>query len=168
MSDSDISTIPNTPEELIEESSNRFAFAILRPINGTARIAFDAVVNAIIKHPLYKLNRGFLSIQNRRSLPTSIFTEDEEEPSGTTEILWQGFFKFSLDTLPKDGKRWIGGTGDGADLLFAPPTASRKRKVGIASRHVGFTLHPESCRVVLEARHSVTVSRGGARTITQS
>ena len=164
MSDSPDSTAPNTSEGLIEESTNANAFATLRPVNRTARIAFDAVVTATNKYPKYEQRRQFLSVERRRSLPTSVFTEDEEEEDISSPVLWQGAYTFSLGKLPRDPTRWEAGNGDSADLLLAPLYAKRK-VLDLASRHVAFILHAESCRLVLIARHKVTVARAGARVI---
>ena len=172
MSDSDESTLPNTPPSFSEDVLNEIedhVFALLKPLNPDAHEAFDAAVNTVIKHPdTYKHARQYLHSNPRSARAASIFTNDgtaDSEPESTYQ--WNGGFKFSLKIPPRTpGEGWFLGTERGrpttgeVDILLAPPT-QRWAKEGIAGRHARIYFHRESCRIIIEARHSVTL--GGAK-----
>lgn len=183
MSESEESTIPNTPssfsEDVLSESEEQ-VFAWLRPSDPSACKAFDAALNAIITSPRdYEHTRQFIHADRRSIRATSVFTNDStldqhEEPQSEGPR-WIGSFKFSLKTLPrKPIEGWYLGTdGHGSktgevDMLLAPYT-QKWRKLRIAGKHARVFFHEESCRVMVEARHTVTISTAtGAETLTRS
>ena len=157
------STIPFTPEHLADEfnGNDDRAFALLRPITENACNAFDATVNAVIKNaPELDHFRQFLHIGERKvKRAVSVYTEDGNEEATEPE-LWTGEFKFSLDASPNDPQSWWLGSqclpGE-MDVLLAP--GDRHKELRIAQKHARLFLHPESYRLVLEARHSVVIGR---------
>lgn len=182
--ESDGSSIPSTPESFSQDVTSvaqHNVFASLRPLNPPGWEAYDAAINTIIKHPeKLKHMRKFLSAdKSRMTRADSIFSEDEddtaEQPFDPLEKpSWTGSFKFCLETLPHnptDG--WYLGTnrgrapGDEVDILLAPPT-DEWRKVKIAGKHARLFIHPESCRIVLEAHHIVVIGRNGAKILAPS
>jgi len=178
--ESDGSTLPATPQSFSEDVATveeQGIFAWLRPFNRIAREAFDATVNTTIKHPLeFEHARKFLHITPTRERRLgSVFTEDEDSAADPEPVSqWIGAFKYSLKNLPRNpGRGWYLGTGRGpsrlgeVDILLAPPTDSWA-KLGIASKHARLFFHLESCRVVLEARHTVTIGRDGSEVFRQS
>lgn len=177
MSKSEYSTIPNTPEPGYGDDFKLDLdeiFAWLRPLNDTARQAFNETVNTVIKQsPEFEHVRPFLHCDVRQSRAPSVFTEDndsyqDELPRPVYQ--WAGAFGLCLSHLPADpGQGWrIGShraqsTSKRIDLMLAPPTDYWLNK-RIAGHHATLSLHTESCRVILNAKHSVTTGRGGAKT----
>ena len=157
------STVPFTPEHFADETNGNdgSAFALLRPITENARIAFDATVNAVIKNaPKLDHFRQFLHIgEERAKRAVSVYTEDESEEATEPE-LWTGEYKFSLDASSNDPQSWWLGSEclpGQIDVLLAP--GDRHKGLRIARKHARLFLHPESYRLVLEARHSVVIGR---------
>ena len=166
------STLPNTPgsfsKDVLDEIEDD-VFALLRPLNPDAYEAFNAAVNVIIKDSdTYTHARQFLHSNTRSIRESSVFTNDSAAESGSGPVpQWVGCFKFSLKVSPSiPGEGWYFGTGRGrskpgeTDILLAPPTQRWATK-GVAGRHARLYFHRESCRVILEARHSVIL--GGAK-----
>ena len=166
MTDSDGDTVPFTPEsiqEQITESSPSDIFAFIRPHSPAACAAFDAIVNGAIKHPeKYIFSRQFLHIEDhRRKRAPGVYTED-----GDTEISpsqWPGAFKLCLNTTPrKPTKGWyLGSSCDAADIVLAPSTRRWLAATRIAGKHARLFFHPDSYRLVLEARHTITTTKTG-------
>lgn len=157
------STIPFTPEHFADETSRKddSAFALLRPITENARNAFDATVNAVIKNaPKLDHFLQFLHIGEKKAKrAVSVYTEDGSEEATESEQ-WTGAFKFSMDASPNDPQSWWLGSQcipEKIDVLLAP--GNRHKKLRIAQKHARLFLHPESYRLVLEARHSVVIGR---------
>ncbi|MCJ1402227.1 hypothetical protein MMC11_005447 [Xylographa trunciseda] len=168
------STIPDTPEDLSKFNTvnDKDAFALLRPINAPAQDAFDESMNAIVENVSGNSNHyvKFMYAQRGPARCASVFTEAEgtdiEEPDGQSASLrWNGAFRFSLQKLPQNrNSGWYIGTSlghsdsiiPGVDVLLAPPTIIWQQR-GIAGRHARLYLHEDSYRMVLEARHTVTV-----------
>ena len=157
------STIPFTPEQFADETNGNddSAFALLRPITENARNAFDATANTIIKNaPKLDHFRQFLHIGERKAKrAVSVYTEDGGEEAVEPEQ-WVGEFKLSLDACRNDPQSWWLGSQCHAgkiDVLLAP--GDRHKQLRIAQRHARLFLHPESYRLVLEARHSVVIGR---------
>ncbi|KAL9594240.1 MAG: hypothetical protein Q9219_007142 [cf. Caloplaca sp. 3 TL-2023] len=178
MGDSDRSTIPNTPEADSEEAvvlDQDEVFAWLRPFNDIALKAFDATVNLVIKHKLDHF-RHFLHCDSRQSRSQSIFTEDGDSSHNEPQpsiYQWVGAFGLRLTYLPLDTiQGWCIGTNDGRipsrplkeiDLLLAPHAALRT-ETRIAGHHATLNLHKQSCRIILQAKHTTTISSNGAKT----
>ncbi|KAL8790343.1 MAG: hypothetical protein Q9213_000695 [Squamulea squamosa] len=152
MSESEASTEPATPKEgsaeviKLDESN---VFAWLRPLSKTSCQAFDATVNLVIKKPAeFTHVRQFLHCDSRQDRAQSVFTDDEDD---------------STD-------RWCIGSGRArskeVDLLLAPPT-DRWMKIEVAGIHATLAIHPESCRISLQARHTVTISKNSTKTFRQ-
>ena len=154
-------------------------FACLHPLHGPASDAFDAVVKAVIlESSKFQHHRRFLHLEEHPARESSVFTEDEHEDGRAAAKAIDrsqktGSFQLSLTILPhKPAEGWYLGTSRGrssaeeVDLLLAPPTG-RRTPQDVAGRHARLFLHPESCRVVIEARHTVTLTRSGATTLSQ-
>ena len=174
------STLPNTPKDLsdITTLGANEAFALLRPVSPTAKDAFDASVNKIIlkyaEDPAFDHYRKFLHAERDTPRACSIFTEDEEteteeRPINLVSPQWNGAFKLSLRTPLRDARSgWYLGTShghsshlnDGIDILLAPPNTKWIGR-GISGSHARLFLHQESYRMILQARHTVTVGNGG-------
>lgn len=174
MSDSENDTIPVTPENLAETVAYPDLdgiFAWIRPHSPPAREAFSAVVDASIKEPeKYRHIRQFLHIDDLRvERASSIYTEDgqdqdaedgQDQHGKAGRGQWPGAFKLCLNTLPRDpAKGWhLGSSYEAADLQLTPSSKTWLSRSRIATRHARLFLHPESSRVVLEARHAVTTT----------
>ena len=177
-SESDGDTVPLTPESFkqhVTDVDEDEVFAWLRPHGKAACAAFDSSVNSTIKNNLrhrYEHERKFLHRISRERRASSFFTEDGEEVDRCGSYQWSGAFKLSLKTPPRDAAEgWFLGTNYGrdtqeVDILLAPPKESKA--TGIAGKHARLFFHDESCRMVLEARHAVTLAKNGAEVITQS
>ncbi|KAL9013851.1 MAG: hypothetical protein Q9173_001480 [Seirophora scorigena] len=176
MAYSDGSTVPNTPTsdsgEVVRLDEDK-VFAWLRPLNGTAHKAFDAAVNVVIKHsPKFDHFRHFVHCDSRLDRSQSVFTEDEDSNHDQPHVpvyQWVGAFGLRLTNLPRDPLQgWCLGTNcarsslDGVDLLLAPPLDYRT-ETQIASHHATLKLHPESCRIIIQARHTTRIGRNGAK-----
>ncbi|KAL9018169.1 MAG: hypothetical protein Q9185_004531 [Variospora sp. 1 TL-2023] len=173
---SDGSTVPNTPKSDSGEAvrlDEEQVFAWLRPLNGTAHKAFDATVNTVIKHsPEFDHFRQFLHCDSRLDRSQSVYTEDENsshEQPPVPPYQWVGAFALRLTNLPRDPfQGWCLGTNcardslNGVDLLLAPPRNYRT-ETQIAGHHATLKLHPESCRVIIQARHTTRIGRNGAK-----
>ncbi|KAI9674949.1 MAG: hypothetical protein M1817_001355 [Caeruleum heppii] len=178
MSDSGASTIPFTPTSFADDVSQDFdfdVFALLRPTNSNARTAFDAALNTVIKRGVeYRHLRQFFLAKRRPNSPASTFSEiDTGFDLESSPPMWIGSYKLSLETLPRDPSvGWLMGTGryaggDGeTDLLLMPPT-DKWTNEGIAGKHAIVSFHPESSRILIQARHSMTLGLG-AQTVTGS
>ena len=156
-------------------------FARLLPLNRAACEAFDAVVDTTFKD-LSKYNHfgRFLNFETKGKRAGSVFTEDEDAPDDpnldpfSKRYQWDGGYELSLKVCPHNPEKgWYIGTNRGQsedseiDILLAPST-TKWAKLGIAGKHARFYLHKESCRVILEARHAITIGRNGAMTFTNS
>ena len=176
MAYSDGSTVPNTPEpdsgEVVRLDQEQ-VFAWLRPLNVTAHKAFDATVNTVIKNsPKFDHFRHFLHCDSRLDRSQSVYTEDEDSGHGQPHIptyQWVGAFGLRLTNLPRNPLQgWCLGTNcgrsslNGVDLLLAPPLHYRT-ETQIAGHHATFKLHPESCRIIIQARHTTRIGRNGAK-----
>ncbi|KAL8885137.1 MAG: hypothetical protein Q9192_006698 [Flavoplaca navasiana] len=176
MAKSDASTLPNTPTsdsgDVIRLDQEK-VFAWFRPLNDTAHEAFDATVNTVIKYsPKFDHFRHFLHCDDRRYRSQSVFTEDEDpshEPPPDPPYQWTGAFGLCLMNLPRNpAQGWNLGTdrtqpsSGGVDLLLAPPQ-HRRTNTQIAAHHATFNLHTQSCRIVVQARHTITIGRNGAK-----
>ena len=180
LSDAEASTIPNTPEDFsyVTTLQDDETFALLRPITPSAQKAFNASVNTIIIQngsPEFKHYRQFLYAERGAGTAraSSVFTEDEDEDKDedadagkpyTNQLSqqWNGAFKFSLQIPPKNGRiGWCLGTSRGhpneIDILLASPT--QKPQYGIAGFHMRLYFHEESYRMILQARHSITIGK---------
>lgn len=176
MSDSEGSTIllsPGLSADGIVNPNEDDVFAWLRPHSDTAREAFSASVNSALKYgDKYEHVRQFLCVTERDNVARSPFTEDDAEP-GNEPLQWSGAFMLSLKVRPRDpAKGWYLGTNrrrqpQEVDILLAPPTETWANK-RIASKHARLFFHEQSCRMMLEARHTVTITKNGAAIITQS
>ena len=174
-SDSEGSTIllsPGSGADDIVNANQNDVFAWLRPHSDIARRAFDASVNSALKNRgKYEHIRQFLQISERGNRALSAFTEDGAENHDVARQ-WSGAFRLSLKVPPRDSaKGWYFGTSRGrhlqdVNILLAPPI---KKWAGsrIAGRHGRLFLHEESCRMMLEARHTVTTTKNGAFVISQ-
>ena len=180
--DSECSTIPNTPEtdsENVLRLDQGEVFAWLRPLNGLAQKAFDATINTVIKHsPTFDDYRPFLHCDSRQIRSQSDFSEDDifETDRPSCPIYgWAGAFGLRLTHLPHDPVQgWCMGTGYArtpskpVDMLLAPPKNHLLKNTRIASHHATLQIHRPSCRVSLHARHTVKISRNGAKTFRRS
>ena len=179
--DSESSTIPLTPEN---DSVNALrldpneVFAWLRPFNEPAEKAFDAVINTVIKHsPDCDHFRPFLHCDSRGSRSQSEYSDNvsfSDDQSSYTPYRWAGAFGLRLTHLPHDPVQgWCMGNGRdrsssrAIDLLLVPPKKHLK-EMRIHSHHATMKLHTQSCQVGLLARHTVKVSRNGAKTFRES
>ena len=172
MSDTDISTIPNTPASFSDVTSPDVSnvFAWLRPHSLTACAAFDGVVNTVILKPAkYEHVRQFLHTDGRVDRASSVFSE-EDGIAQDSPPQWIGAYKFSLNSPPQDPSNgWMLGTNRGRednriDMLLAPSGKAWTR-TGISSWHARLFLHPESYRMTIEARHTVTTTKHGAHVL---
>ena len=84
-----------------------------------------------------------------------------------TRPKWTGAFKIGLKLAPRDLQAgWvIGSRSDMADILLIPTTRRWTDSVRIAAKHASLFLHPESCQLVLQARHTVTTSKTGVEVV---
>ena len=156
------------------------AFAFLRPLSPSARNAFNAAVDAITTNssqdPNFEHYHRFVYAERVIPRASSVFTEDQdaaivEEPdSDSASQQWNGAFKFSLGTPPHDeSSGWYIGTSrgrsvssnQGVDILLALPGAARAQN-DIAGNHGRLYFHPETYRMVIQARHTVTVGKSGS------
>ena len=120
----------------------------------------------------YEHIRQFLHISQRGNRARSVYTEDEVGPNDTL-LQWSGAFKLSLKASSRDSsKGWYFGTSRGrqiqdVDILLAPPI---KRWISsrVAGIHGRLYFHQESYRMMLEARHTVTVTKNGVAVVNQS
>ncbi|KAL8774145.1 MAG: hypothetical protein Q9209_001253 [Squamulea sp. 1 TL-2023] len=180
-SDLDDSTVPNTPDSNSGDAvqlAQHEVFAWLRPLNKAACQGFDATVNTVIKYSSqFDHIRQFLHCDNRQERAPSVFTEDsggsDHEPAAPTKE-WAGAFGLRIIYLPSDPVLgWRLGTNRGrsaspeVDLLLAPPT-DHWVKTRISGHHVTLSLDPGCSRIVLHARHTVTISWRGAKTLRRS
>lgn len=158
-----------------QPSARSKIFGHLHPVNPAACEAFDAVVNATIEEPIKLSNVSrYLNYNRTKDEARSIFLEDERKPDElqfSKASYWTGSFTLNLENLPKDpSKGWYLGVDgeqsleEGTDILLAPPTGDWS-KLKIAGRHARLYLHKESCRIVLEARHRVTIAGNRAKTV---
>lgn len=170
--------VPNTPEDFSDVTILKHddAFALLRPVNPSAQSALNASVNAVIMEvdgdSTFDHYRQFVHAERGQARASSVFTEDEhadvEEPDGNSASQqWYGAFKFSLRKPPREGGLgWYLGTSrspplspnQDVDILLAPPTSAWSQR-GIAGIHARLYFHKESYRMVLQARHTVTVGK---------
>lgn len=181
------STVALTPESFTKDVTNldlSDVFALLRPLDGPATEAFAATVNAVIKNSsTYNHHRQFLRLHDRAHRAHSTFTEDEEDGDAgahrpplslTDEELRLGSFKLRLQAPPsRPAQGWYLGTARGQssvediDILLAPPT-DKWTHMKIAAKHARLFIHSNSCRIVLEARHSIIIASNGVKTLRQS
>lgn len=179
-SGSDVSTIPFAPRSFSEDVtdiSQAGIFALLRPLNSHAREAYNATINVLAKDSIkFKHIRQFVSADSCRARRAdSVFTEDGDLDDDDSRMLqWTGAFKFKLDILPYNPTQgWYIGTNRGraledrVDILLAPPSG-KWTKFRIAGKHARLFIHKDSCRMVLEARHTVTIGRNGASVLNRS
>lgn len=174
--DSDGDTIPLTPESFAQDvvdANNDEIFAWLRPHSEAACAAFDASVNSTIKDKRrYEHERQFLHRISRERRARSVYSEDGQQV-GDPPYQWSGAFKLSLKIPPRDpAKGWYLGTNykrntQEIDILLAPPK-EEWAVTRIAANHARLFFHQESTRMMLEARHAVTLTKNGAEVITQS
>lgn len=173
MSDSENDTVLITPEFLAEDVADPALdgiFAWIRPHSPTAREAFSAIVDTGIKEPeKYKHIRQFLHIDDLRcERASSTYTEDGQGQEAKADRgQWSGAFKLCLNILPRDpAKGWhLGSSYEAADLQLTPSSNKWLSRSRIATRHARLFLHPESSRVVLEARHAVTTTNPGTEVL---
>ncbi|KAL8773769.1 MAG: hypothetical protein Q9209_001537 [Squamulea sp. 1 TL-2023] len=102
----------------------------------------------------------------------SVFTEDEDssiEPRPAPPYQWTGAFALCLMNLPRNpAQGWCLGTNcartspNEVDLLLAPPLHHRTG-TQIAGHHATLSLHTQSCRIVVQARHTIIIGRNGAK-----
>lgn len=176
--DTEGSTVPNTPESSLDASIliDDDAFALLRPISPSAQDAFDASMNDIIikrgEDPAFEHCHQFVHAEQVTKRASSVFTEDDgasfEDPNvDAASRQWNGVFKFSLRKPPRDERSgWYLGTGRGrsqsldqvVDILLAS-SANAWAQRGLAGTHARLYFHTESHRMVLQARHSMTVGK---------
>ncbi len=153
-------------------------FGFLHPQQESADQTFAAVVNTILAAPdQFGHQRQFLHLFDKTPQTSSIFSEDEDtHPDFSAQLeheapshVRSGSFQFRLSALPRDPtKGWYLGTGRNQtssvniDIMLALPTdAAICRRV--AARHARLFFHLDSCRVVLEARHSIFVTQHDGR-----
>ncbi|KAL8731002.1 MAG: hypothetical protein Q9166_003653 [cf. Caloplaca sp. 2 TL-2023] len=173
---SDGSTLPNTLKfdsgDIVRLDQEK-VFAWFRPLNDTANGAFDATVNTIIKRsPRFDYFRRFVHCDARRHRSQSVFTEDEDsshESPPDPPYHWTGAFGLCLMNLPRNpAQGWCLGTNcartssNEVDLLLAPPQHYRT-ETQIAGHHATFNLHTQSCRIVVQARHTILVGRNSPK-----
>ena len=147
-------------------------FAFLRPLNRFALEGFDEVVKATSGKPNdLQHNKKFIQILERMERASSVFSEEENDAAAIRDWQWDGAYRFSLKSLPRDRRRgWLLGTGcgrsedGGVDILLAPPTKKWTER-RLAGKHASIFIHPQSCRVMLEARHTTIVSKNGMRVV---
>ncbi|MCJ1244814.1 hypothetical protein MMC30_002014 [Trapelia coarctata] len=174
MSQSDGSTDCCTPEDFADDVNvnEEGVFAWLRPFNQDACDAFDATVNAVIKNSdIFEHFRQFLHLEGKKvQRAGSVFTEDEDDNNakklGENEQ-WRGAFKFSLESPRNDPTSWRLGSQcspDRIDILLAP--GDRWKRLKVAHSHARLYIHRESYRMILEARHTVTIGRNCPKPIT--
>lgn len=169
---------PNSPKDISDITilKDDDAFALLRPVNPNAQNAFDAAVDAIITRSdedgAFQHFRRYIHSMRDTARSWSVFTEDRdniaEEPGvDQTPQRWTGAFKFSLRTPPRDRNLgWYLGTSRGpsaslrreVDILLAPPTGVWAQS-SLAGSHARLHFHPETYRMVLQARHTVLVGK---------
>ncbi|KAL8727617.1 MAG: hypothetical protein Q9166_005925 [cf. Caloplaca sp. 2 TL-2023] len=180
MPNSDASTVPNTPEsgsEKIPTLDEGTVFAWLRPLNLPTSDAFDSTVNTVIKYPSeYNHQYRFLHCDSRQGRAQSVFTDDDDsiQPESSAPVTqWAGAFGLTFTQLPHNpAKGWDIGTNRAkstsgeVDLLLAPQNS--RMNLGIAGNHARLALHNQSCRISLEAKHTVTIGINGAKSFRQS
>ncbi|KAL8934834.1 MAG: hypothetical protein Q9216_005710, partial [Gyalolechia sp. 2 TL-2023] len=172
--DADGSTVPNSPDAESGDAARldeEQVFAWLRPMNDIANTAFNATVDMVIKHtPVFDHFRSFLHYRDsHQPRSQSVFTEDDddsnqESPPAHPYRQWSGSFGLCLNHLPCDpGQGWrVGTNSKEIDILLAPPRSFRN-ETQIAGYHGTLKLHMESCRILLQARHTITVGRDGPK-----
>ena len=173
--DSGNSTIPVSPQSDSSDALNLDGdevFAWIRPLSDDAQKAFNATANLVIKHaPDFDHVRPFLHCDARQHRSQSVFSEDDDaapDPSSQNPQ-WNGAFGLRLTHLPGDplqgwrmGSQMAEDSTKLVDLLLVPPK-KRWKKLKIASHHATLRIHPDSCRISLEARHLTIVTRNGIR-----
>lgn len=177
---SEVSTLPNTPGDVanVFTLDKDEVFAWLRPLSDNAQEAFDATVNAVLKHPAeYDYFRHFLHCDSRQDRSQSIITEDgnaNHDPSPIAPYRWRGAFGLRLTYPPNNPiEGWYMGTNHArnatnkVDLLLLPPSKQQK-KTRIAGHHATMRFHKECCRISLQARHTIKICRNGVQAFRQS
>ena len=176
-----MSTVPNTPQSSTDNVvDDDCIFAWLKPFNSAARETFDSVVDAYISdqetHGHISGSLHFNLARDESVQTVSVFTNDsasdDELDSSRPNHRWTGGFKLSLGIpprVPEEG--WYVGTGCSRttageiDILLAAPT-KRWDSTGLAAKHGRIFFHKETCRLTLQARHSVILhSTNGPITI---
>ncbi|MCJ1237842.1 hypothetical protein MMC14_005829 [Varicellaria rhodocarpa] len=160
-------------------ASSGKVFALLRPANAAARKAYDATLKVAADHP----TRFGYANRYVQSEPGPVGAESGSAIGDDEDVLEFGSFKFSLDISPsRPWNGWYLGIGWGdyrcegmllerpfrvADILLGPPTVD-SQSLGLEKEHARIFLDPESGRVVLEARHSLTIGRDVTKNIQDS
>ncbi len=173
-------TIPATPEPLVGYEQSQQPFARLVPISRAARQAFESAVDAIKQDPdghvHVRRNMVIEPVRHESISVASDFTDSEaaeaEGQHDTPLYRFKGYFCFRLDNPPRVPRiGWVLGDGRSlaarqVDFLLSAPRQARD----IAGKHAIIFLHPRSCRLVLGARHRITMQApdGGGTTVTLS
>ena len=148
-------------------------FAWLRPFNDEACNAFHATVDTVLHNIIeFAHFRQFLYLEGKNVMRAgSVFTEDEnaaEEPGDTSKNeRWSGAFRFHLDSTGNDSLSWRLGSEcspEKIDILLAPGNSWKRLKV--AYSHARLYVHRGSYRMMLEARHTVTIGRNCLKPVT--
>ncbi|KAL8689957.1 MAG: hypothetical protein Q9218_004489 [Villophora microphyllina] len=155
-----------------------YDFAHLTPHNDAARTAFDQLVVTILKSDIdYAYSNQFIGIDGKKQTrAVSVCSVDEgadeevDQPVAP-EAMWEGKFALSLRTkeAPLRDGWWAGSEFAKAhkgqhELLLAPPTQEWYNR-GIYGRHFRLWIHPRSYRVMITARHTLTL---GSKTLNRS
>lgn len=173
-------TIPTSPTSLPGGEEQNRPFARLVPINRGARLAFDSVIDAIKQdrdaHSHVHRNIFIEPLRNESGSASSEFTDSETAEGGDQRdrpsYRYAGYFCFRLSNPPRVPRiGWVLGDGRGqsvgqVDFLLSTPRLFKD----IAGKHFMIYIHPRTCRLILLARHRVTMLApgGGSMTIALS
>ena len=144
-------------------------FALIRPLSASAQEAYHDTIEHCRSANVSQHYRQFQQLfhENKIEKEASIFSADEETYGGGSKEQWEGGFVLSLRCQPRNNQvGWVLGTqrgisdSKGVDLLVAPPTEKWTSR-GIAGRHGEISLHPDSNRVMIKARHHMILSVEG-------
>ena len=147
-----------------QDATTDHVFAWLRPMNESACLAFNLVVESMIKHPDIHLHeRKFIHVSGRampraRSISESDDQGSQEEAEQSQIV---GAFKFSTALLPRDPTfGWSIGTGFNKpeiDVVIGP-SGSQWNNNKILVKHARLYIHKESCQITVEALHGMEVT----------
>ena len=147
-----------------QDTNTDDVFAWLRPLNEEACLAFNLIVESMIKNPdIYLHERKFIHVSGRALPRAGSLSESDDQ--GTQEEIDQsqivGAFKFSTAVLPREPTYgWLIGTGFNkpeVDVVIGP-SDSKMNKNKILGKHARLYIHKESCQTTVEALHGMEVT----------
>ena len=137
-------------------------FAFLVPIGKLPTEAFSDALQMAISDLSREHERQFF-LQIGASTPGS----PRAPASSPCSNQLRGVYMLSLETPPAEKEKgYILGTSEGrhasVDLLLAPPS-HRWASQGLRGQHASIAFSPDSCRVMIKAKHDIFYSQNGMR-----